>query len=736
MSKAATITASHLERTACVYIRQSTTSQVERNRESTLRQYALKQRAIDLGWHQQRIEVNDEDLAHSGSEGSNRSGFVRLNGEVAMGKIGLILSIESSRVARNNSDWYRLLDLCSLTDTLIGDEDGLYHPAQFNDRLLLGLKGTMAEAELHVLRARLNGGIRNKAERGQLRRGLPIGFVWGEEDGEIFINPDQSVTGAIRTVFQKFADLGSARRVWLWLRTEGLTIPQQRGKPTSIRWVTPTYHAIHQILTNPTYAGAYTYGKSRTERCVSEAGIVGKRIKRLPRGEWAVLIHDHHEGYIDWKTYEGNLLQLKSNTHPKPHQPGGAIREGAALLQGIAVCGRCGRKLRTYYQGKNSTPGYYCSNNTLVNGRGLHCLRIGGMCIDKAISKVFLEVIEPAGVEAALGAEERILSTHHASLRHWRMQVEAARYAAHRAQKRYEAVDPENRLVARSLEARWEENLNSLSAAEDELKRRENDVPSMLTDNQRSRIHTLGTDLQLVWGATSTTDCDRKALLRTLIEEVIINPREKHDHVNLSVRWRTGAITDIQVALPARHQPSIRTDENTLDLIRRLAKHYNDDVIAGILNRQKRKTAHGLPFDTNRVGNTRRHWGIPKYVQSSDDSGGEVLNLEQAAQKLGTAPSTLYRWLNDGFIKGEQITPGAPWRIRMSDELKALFVEDAPEGYVTMLQATRMLGVSRQTVLHRVKRGELSALHVSNGKRKGLRIKVLEQTPDLFQNLS
>ena len=308
------ISAAHLRRAAVVYIRQSSAAQVEYNRESTARQYALADRAVELGWTRDQITLIDQDLGLSGASAMQRSGFAQLTAEVALGHVGIVLGLEVSRLARNNADWYRLLDLCGMTDTLIGDADGLYHPSVFNDRLVLGLKGTMSEAELHILRARLDGGIRNKAARGELRRGLPIGFVWGEEDGEVRFHPDDAVVAAIRSVFERFAELGSARRVWLWFHTAGLNFPLRFNQTDEIRWTLPTYTAIHHILTNPVYAGAYCYGKTRRERYVDEQGHIKKRIRRLPQTEWAVLIPGHHEGYIDWATYEAHQARLDSNT--------------------------------------------------------------------------------------------------------------------------------------------------------------------------------------------------------------------------------------------------------------------------------------------------------------------------------------------------------------------------------------------------------------------------------------
>ncbi len=332
MSDLTKINSTHLSRLAYVYLRQSSAAQVAHNRESTARQYALVAKATQLGWPAQQVLVIDEDLGVSGSGIVERSGFARLTAEVALGHVGIVLGLEVSRLARNNADWYRLLDLCGLTDTLIGDADGIYHPAMFNDRLVLGLKGTMSEAELHILRARLLGGIRNKAARGELRRGLPVGFVWGEEDGEVRFHPDAAVTSAIRTVFTRFAELGSVRRVWLWLRSEGLTFPMQTHYGAAIRWIDPSYTAIYHVLTNPAYAGAYVYGKSRRQITLDATGRRKRQIRKLPRSEWSVLIPEHHAGFIDWATYEANRSRIAANTHPQPHHSGGAVREGSALL--------------------------------------------------------------------------------------------------------------------------------------------------------------------------------------------------------------------------------------------------------------------------------------------------------------------------------------------------------------------------------------------------------------------
>ena len=472
MSDHAKVTREHLRRRAFVYVRQSTTAQVEFNRESTARQYRLAEKAVELGWRREQIKVLDEDLGLSGSGLTERSGFAHLTAEVALGHAGIVLGLEVSRLARNNADWYRLLDLCGATDTLIGDADGIYHPGLFNDRLVLGLKGTMSEAELHVLRARLNGGIRNKAAH--------------------------------------------------------------------------------------------------------------------------------------------------------------------------------------------------------------------------------------------------------------------SRYEAQRAERRYRAVDPDNRLVARGLEAEWEKCLQELQSAEAELARREQQCARALRPEERALILSLGKDLRRVWSAATTNDRDRKELVRTLLEEVIIAVKREESMAHLTLRWRGGLLSELDVPLPRSHPAPIRTDEETVALVRRLAAHYSDALIAGVLNRQGRRTATGLRFTANHVGSLRTHWGIPCFQRPAQPPEGELVTVDRAAEILGVAPSTMHRWLNDGFIAGEQLTPGAPWKIRMTDDLRSRFVEKAPAGYLPMIEATRLLGLSRQTILQRVKRGELKAVHVRLGRRKGLRIRVPDTLPGLF----
>jgi DNA invertase Pin-like site-specific DNA recombinase len=732
MNETSKVKPNHTERLAIVYIRQSSPAQVENHRESTARQYALVEKACQCGWTRQQVIVIDEDLGVSGSGFAERPGFARLTAEVALGHVGIVLGLEVSRLARNNADWYRLFDLCSVTDTLVGDGDGLYHPSLLNDRLILGLKGIMAEAELHVLRARLEGGIRNKAARGQLRRGLPVGFVWGEADGEVRFHPDESVVHTLRTVFAKFIELGSVRKVWLWFRSEGLAFPMRRHMKSEIRWIAPTYPAIHQVLTNPVYAGAYIYGRCRHERYVDEQGRLRRRTRHLPMAEWPVLLPEHHAGYIDWATFQANQARIDANVHPQPHQAGGAVREGAALLQGLARCGKCGRRLHTHYSGRNASPGYHCSGKDIVQGRGVYCLNVGGVQIDQAVAEAFLKALTPAVLEATELAMQQLEANHDAALSQWRLAVERARYEAERAERQYRAVEPENRLVVRSLETEWEKRLRDLAAAEAELAQRERQRPRALSPEEKKKIRSLGSDLDQIWTAPTTTDRDRKELLRTLLEEVMVSVNKPERLAHLTLRWKGGALTEIDLALPRMKPRGLHTDEDTISLLHRLTAHYPDDVIAGILNRQERRTASGERFTANHVSSLRRYRHIPRFEPPAEPPTGEVVPIRKAAEILGVYPSTVHRWLNDGFTAGEQITPGAPWQIRITDELRARFVEQTLRGYLPMLEATMKLHVTRQTVLQRVKRGELEAVVVTRGRRKGLRIKVVDNQSNLF----
>lgn len=412
------------------------------------------------------------------------------------------------------------------------------------------------------------------------------------------------------------------------------------------------------------------------------------------------------------------------------------MREGKALLQSIATCGHCARRLRTHYRGRSVTPGYHCAGKDIVSGRGVYCLNVGGIQIDEAVSNAVLDTLTPAAFEATLRAARQLESNHDAALAQWRLAVERASYEAERAERRYQSVEPENRLVARGLEADWERRLRELEQARAELVRRARMRPRELSPEENQRILSLGGDLKRVWSAPTTTDRDKKEILRALLEEVIITVERASFLARLTLRWKGGVVTEIDVSLPRSRPAHNRTDEDTVALALRLAELYPDTIIAGILNRQERTTGTGKRFTANDVGNLRRHRGIARFEPPAQAPRGELLSVIKAAAALGVSPPTLHRWLAEGLVAGEQVTPGAPWQIRITDELRARFVAETPPGYVPMIDATGLLGVSRQTVMQRIKRGELDAVLVVRGLRKGLRIKIIDSTPDLFTQSS
>ena len=617
-----------------------------------------------------------------------------------------------------------------MTDTLIADTDGVYHPGLFNDRMLLGMKGTMSEAELLILRARLDGGIRSKAARGELRRALPVGLVWGEADGEIRQHPDESLTGVIAAVFERFAVCGSVRGVWLWLREQRMMFPLQRhGYVTGreeITWVKPTYHAVHTVLTHPAYAGAYVFGRTRGQRSVDAGGRLRVSRRALPQDQWEVLITDHHRGFFDWDTFQANQTRIGANTRPKVHQPGtGAVREGCALLQDLATCGVCGRKLAVYYDGPaKTTPGYYCTGTgTLVEGKAARHLRVGGLTIDTAVAEAFLAALQPAALQACVAAAQQLEDGHDAALAQWRRQVEQARAKAGRAELRYRAVDPDNRLVARGLETEWNTDA-SPRRRRCRTRPPRSSAPETLTPQEKTTILALGNDLPGVWTAPTTTDKDRKRLLRSLLDEVNISVhRDQTDaYVELVLRWKGGAITDLRVPIPRKPPNRLRTDEDTVDLVRRLAAHYPDATIAHILNRQGRHTAGGLSFTAGRVQSLGHHYKITCHTHRRP---ARSRTAHRDRRRQGTGPGTLHPApLARRRVHRRRATHAwrAPWRIRLTDEIRNLFGDDAPDGWLAMLEATLAYGVSRQTIMHRVKRGEPHAVHVRTGRQNGLRI--------------
>jgi excisionase family DNA binding protein len=721
MSENAKITEAHRRRRAVVYVRQSSVGQLERNTESAARQYALRERAIELGWPPGSVAVVNEDTGRSGASSEGRLGFTELAAEVGLGHVGLILALETSRLARSSADWHRLLDLCALTETLIADADGVYSPQEFNDRLLLGLKGTMSEAELHLIRARLVGGMRNKAERGELRLPLPVGL--DRDDDRIVLCPDEQVRHAIERVFGLWRELGSARQVAMELVAEGQQLPRRTVGERRIRWARATYGAVHDFLTNPAYAGAFVYGRQRTEKRLDEQGRVRARRVEVPIEEWSVCLPDHHPGYVSWDEYLGTRRRLRANVRPRG-EGGGAAREGAALLQGLVRCGRCGRRMQVAYSGTGGkVVRYACVRGRDMHQTGAACQSLGGGRLDKAVAEAFLEAAAPAGIAATTTAVRELEERHMARLDGQRLAVERAGYEADRARRKFDACEPENRLVGRTLERALEDALGELERERSKLGELERARPAPLTDAEREELARLARNLPRLWSASTTANRDRKGLLRTLIGEVIVTCDHDKRRATVEICWEGGAHTELDVRLNAAGPPEAKqTAEDTVELIRRLAAHQPDRQIASVLNRQGRPTATGLPFTEARVRSVRKRAGIPAAPPPDPDE--EIVTVEGAASELGVSPQTIRRWIGAGLLPAEQTTVGAPWRIRLTDEVRARFVPDVPEGYVPLAEAARALGCARQTVLHKVQRGELRAIQVTNGRRKGLRIEV------------
>jgi excisionase family DNA binding protein len=729
MSDRQKISEAHRRRRAVVYVRQSTPTQVREHAESRARQYRLRERAVELGWPEARVAVVDGDLGRSGASAEGRLGFKELVAEVGLGQVGLVLALEVSRLARSSADWHQLLDLCALTGTLIADSDGIYSPQDFNDRLLLGLKGTMSEAELHLIRSRLDGGLRSKAERGELETSLPIGLD-RDEEGRIVLSPDEQVRHAIARVFELWRRVGSARQVVTELVTEGQRLPRRRVGEPRIRWARASYAAVHDLLTNPAYAGAFVFGRTRQQKQLDAAGRVRRRTVELPMEEWSVCLPDHHPGYVSWDEYLATRERLRANVRPRG-EGGGAAREGQALLQGLARCGRCGRRMQVAYSGnRGRVVRYACVRGHQLHATERACQSLGGLRVDRAVAEAFLEAVTPAGVRASAGAIEELERQHEERLHGQRLALERAEFEADRARRQFDACEPEHRLVARTLEQRLERALADVERERRQLAALEQARPAPLTTEERRGLARLARDLPRLWHAKTTTDRDRKELLRTLLSEVIVTVREPERVAALELVWEGGARSELQVRLNRRGPERHRTDEDTVELIRRLAQHHTDRQIAAILAKQGQRTGTGLPFTEPRVRYVRHAAGIAAAPPPDPDS--EVVTIAEAAARLEVSTSTIRRWLNEGLLPAEQSTPHAPWRIRLTDEVRRRFVPDVPDGYLALDEAARRLGVARQTVLHKVQRGELEAVQVTNGRRKGLRIQVTDAEAGLF----
>jgi DNA invertase Pin-like site-specific DNA recombinase len=650
------VSAEHLARAAYLYVRQSTLRQVKDNTESAERQYALRQRAVQLGWPSEQIIVIDSDQGQSGASSSGREGFQRLVADVGLGKAGIVLGLEVSRLARNNADWHRLLEICALADTLICDEDGLYDPADFNDRLLLGLKGTMSEAELHFIRARLQGGILSKARRGELPMPLPVGLVT-DPTGKVVLDPDTAVQQALAHLFQTFERTGSARAVVQTFNREGLLFParvragERKGELT---WAPLTHWRVLRTLHNPRYAGAFAYGQRRTRKTPG-----GKTTTRsVPREQWT-LIKDAHAGYITFDQYERNLKTLAANaTAHGTDRAAGPAREGAALLQGLAICGRCGRRMTVRYHARNGirVPDYQCVGDSIQNGAS-RCLVIPGAAgVDAAIGKLLLDTVTPLALEVALGVQAELEARAEEADRLRRTHVERARQRAELARRRYLAVDPDNRLVADTLEADWNDTLRALQDAQDEYERQTAAANARLSEERKQQIRRLASDFPKLWNDPATPSRERKRIARLLIEDVTL---ARTDQIHLHVRFRGGQTTTLTIPRALNAWEARQTPADTLAEIDRLLDQHTDAETARQLNSSGHRSGTGKPFTRTMIVKLRHSNGLRSHRQRLLDHG--MLTQEQIAERLGVSPKTIHAWRRARLLHAHRANDKNDW---------------------------------------------------------------------------
>jgi DNA invertase Pin-like site-specific DNA recombinase len=664
----------HTTRAAYVYIRQSTQAQVQHNQESSRRQYALAQKAQLLGWRQ--IEIVDEDMGCSGSGSVHRTGFERMVAAVGMGQVGAVFSIEASRLARNNRDWYNLVDICGMFGTLIIDEDGIYDATVLNDRLLLGLKGTMSEFELALIGQRMRAGLLQKARRGELFLTMAIGYI-RTSDGRCEKDPDERVRTAIDLVFRKFEQTGSARQTLLWFRQEAVEIPATIYGPQgrSITWKVPTYSTIINFLSNPIYAGTYAFGRDRTETYV-EAGHVRKRVKTdLRQDQWQVLLKDHHKGYITWQQYEDNRRKLIENSAMSGFIRGhGAPRNGPCLLAGLLRCSRCGRKLRVGYSGADGTiRRYNCIGGMCTSGTR-RCISFAGSKVDEAMEREILEIVKPAAVEASIKALEMSTISIQEKRKALELSLQQARYEAQRAFTQYNAVDPVNRLVAFELERRWNSTMQKVEEIEQEFTASDNELRRQSNQDHRCLL-SLADDLSVVWYSEQSDVRIKKMIVRTLVEEIVADVDSQPEYIVLTIHWKGGNHSVVRVKKTAVGHHRYRTDKEAIDIVRELAAIMPDRTIAATLNRLSHKTAHGQNWTQSLVRSLRKSYSVPAYDSTSQNRQGRV-TMTEAAKVLGTYPMLIRRLIKMGIIESKQIVPYAPHLIAVS-QLKTQLVRDA-----------------------------------------------------------
>jgi DNA invertase Pin-like site-specific DNA recombinase len=650
------VQAAHLARTAYLYVRQSTLRQVVENTESTQRQYALRQRAVALGWPAERIVVIDSDLGQSGASAADRAGFQRLVTEVSLGRAGIVLGLEVSRLARNSTDWHRLLEICALTATLILDEDGVYDPAHFNDRLLLGLKGTMSEAELHVLRARLQGGIRNKARRGELVLPPPIGLAYSET-GTLGLDPDTQVQAALRLVFTTFRRTGSATATVKVFRPQGLLFPRRvhaGPRQGELVWTALGHSQVLRLLHNPRYAGAFVYGRHRTRKTLDGRATT----VRVPPEEWDTVIRGAHPGYLAWEEYEQNQRCLHESAQAiganRRQSPPG---EGPALLQGLVLCGRCGERMTVRYHCRHGRlwPEYVCQRAGVERGTP-PCQRVPGARIDQAIGDLLVAAVSPVALEVALTVQQELQARLDEADRLRGQQVERAQYEADLARRRYMRVDPDNRFVADSLEAEWNSRLRTLSEVQQTRERQREQDRQVLTAEQRAAILALATDFPRLWRDPQTPDRERKRMVRLLLEDVTV---VRDPVITLHLRFKGGAAQTLTLPLPRNAWQERTTDPAVVQTIDQLLEHHTYPQIAAQLNARGMRSGEGKVFTASIVARIQDRYRLRPRYDRLRKAG--LLTGEEMATLLGISRSLVKVWRQHGLLRGQAYTAKPDW---------------------------------------------------------------------------
>jgi DNA invertase Pin-like site-specific DNA recombinase len=649
------VNAGHLKRNAYLYVRQSTLRQVFENSESTKRQYGLRQHAVALGWPVERIIVIDSDLGQSGASAVDREGFQKLVTEVGLGKAGIVLGLEVSRLARNSTDWHRLLEICALADTLILDEDGVYDPSHFNDRLLLGLKGTMSEAELHVLRARLQGGILNKARRGELQCPLPVGFVYNTNQQPV-LDPDKQVQESIRFFFESFRRTGSACAVVKAFREKKLLFPRRLKKGPNkgdLVWAELPHSRTLHILHNPRYAGAFVFGRSRTRNNPNG----GTSYPRLPREQWT-LLKNAHPGYISWEQYEENLRRLRENAQAiGADRRKSPPREGPALLQGLVVCGVCGSRMTVRYHARKErlVPEYVCQRDGVEHAISI-CQRVIGDQIDSAVGQLLVESVAPLALEVTLSVQEELQARIEEVDKLRKKQVERARYEADLAQRRYLHVDPANRLVADSLEADWNEKLRTLTKAQEEYERQRHQDRVAVDEQQRTRIAALASDFPRLWQDPNTSDRERKRMVRLLLADVTLI---RGTRITVHVRFNSGAAKMLELPKPLTAWELRTTPAEIVAEVDRLTDDYTDKQIVEVLNQRGALSGWGQRFNSRIVARLRRDYQLKSRYDRLREKG--LLTLEETSARLDIGPQCVITWRNNGLLRGYPVNDRDDW---------------------------------------------------------------------------